>query len=85
MNRLRPSRELERAADQELRPLGFGLYAAIAVDFIARQPHPPRLADISKFLMQEPQSLTALIRRLEQRGWLRREPASATSARCCSS
>jgi DNA-binding MarR family transcriptional regulator len=75
MNRLRPSRELERAADQELRPLGFGLYAAIAVDFIARQPHPPRLADISRFLMQEPQSLTALIRRLEQHGWLRREPS----------
>lgn len=72
MNRLRPSRVLEKAADQELRPLGFGLYGAIAVDFIARQPHPPRLADISRFLMQEPQSLTALIQRLERRGWVRR-------------
>ena len=29
MNRLRPSRVLEKAADQELRPLGFGLYGAI--------------------------------------------------------
>ena len=56
MNRLRPSRVLEKAADQELRPLGFGLYGAIALDFIARQPHPPMLADISRFLMQEPQS-----------------------------
>ena len=75
MNRLRPSRLLEKAADQELRPLGFGLYGAMAVDFIARQPHPPRLADISRFLMQEPQSLTALIQRLERRGWLRRLPS----------
>ncbi len=75
MNRLRPSRLLEKAADQELRPLGFGLYGAMAVDFIARQPHPPRLADISRFLMQEPQSLTALIQRLERRGWIRREPS----------
>jgi DNA-binding MarR family transcriptional regulator len=75
MNRLRPSRILEKAADQELRPLGFGLYGAIAVDFIARQASPPRLADISRFLMQEPQSLTTLIHRLERRGWLRREPS----------
>lgn len=75
MNRLRPSRILEKAADQELRPLGFGLYGAMAVDFIARQPHPPRLADISRFLMQEPQSLTTLIHRLERRGWLRRQPS----------
>jgi DNA-binding MarR family transcriptional regulator len=75
MNRLRPSRALEKAADQELRPLGFGLYGAIAVDFIARQTHPPRLADISRFLMQEPQSLTALVRRLERRGWIRRQPS----------
>jgi DNA-binding MarR family transcriptional regulator len=75
MNRLRPSRILEKAADEELRPMGFGLYGAIAVDFIARQPHPPRLADISRFLMQEPQSLTALIQRLERRGWIRREPS----------
>lgn len=75
MNRLRPSRILEKAADQELRPLGFGLYGAMAVDFIARQPHPPRLADISRFLMQEPQSLTALIHRLERRGWIRRQPS----------
>jgi len=73
MNRLRPSRALEKAADQELRPLGFGLYGAIALDFIARQQHPPRLADISRFLMQEPQSLTALVQRLERRGWIRRE------------
>jgi DNA-binding MarR family transcriptional regulator len=73
MNRLRPSRALEKAADQELRPLGFGLYGAIALDFIARQPHPPILADISRFLMQEPQSLTALVQRLERRGWIRRE------------
>jgi DNA-binding MarR family transcriptional regulator len=75
MNRLRPSRVLEKAADQELRPLGFGLYGAIALDFIARQPHPPMLADISRFLMQEPQSLTALVQRLERRGWIRREPS----------
>jgi DNA-binding MarR family transcriptional regulator len=75
MNRLRPSRELEKAADQELRPLGFGLYGAMAVDFIARQATPPRLADISRFLMQEPQSLTTLIQRLERRGWIRREPS----------
>jgi len=75
MNRLRPSRMLEKAADQELRPLGFGLYGAIAVDFIARQASPPRLADISRFLMQEPQSLTALIQRLERRGWIRRKPS----------
>ena len=75
MNRLRPSRQLEKAADQELRPLGFGLYGAIALDFIARQPYPPRLADIARFLMQEPQSLTALIKRLERRGWVRRQPS----------
>lgn len=75
MNRLRPSRVLEKAADQELRPLGFGLYGAIALDFIARAPHPPRLADISRFLMQEPQSLTALVQRLERRGWVRRQPS----------
>lgn len=75
MNRLRPSRVLEKAADQELRPLGFGLYGAIALDFIARQPYPPRLADIARFLMQEPQSLTALVRRLEQRGWVQRQPS----------
>jgi DNA-binding MarR family transcriptional regulator len=66
---------LEKAADQELRPLGFGLYGAMAVDFIARQATPPRLADISRFLMQEPQSLTTLIQRLERRGWIRREPS----------
>ncbi|MGI8551411.1 MAG: MarR family winged helix-turn-helix transcriptional regulator [Dehalococcoidia bacterium] len=75
MVRLRPSRALEKAADQELRPLGFGLYGAIALDFIARQHDPPRLADIARFLMQEPQSLTALIRRLERRGWVRRQPS----------
>jgi DNA-binding MarR family transcriptional regulator len=75
MNRLRPSRMLEKAADQELRPMGFGLYGAMAVDFIARQATPPRLADISRFLMQEPQSLTTLIQRLERRGWIRREPS----------
>lgn len=75
MNRLRPSRLLEKAADQELRPLGFGLYGAIALDFIARQPHPPRPADIAHFLMQEPQSLTALVQRLERRGWVRRQPS----------
>lgn len=75
MNRLRPSRILEKAADQELRPLGFGLYGAMAVDFIARQASPPRLADISRFLMQEPQSLTTLIHRLERRGWIRRQPS----------
>lgn len=75
MNRLRPSRQLEKAADQELRPLGFGLYGAIALDFIARQPYPPRLADIARFLMQEPQSLTALVKRLERRGWVRRRPS----------
>lgn len=75
MNRLRPSRALEKAADQELRPLGFGLYGAIALDFIARQPYPPRLADIARFLMQEPQTLTTLVHRLERHGWVQRQPS----------
>ena len=63
---------LSRYIDQHLSPLGLTAPLALALDSIARGQGHLTPTDLARELSQQTQSVTGLLDRLEQRGWVQR-------------
>ena len=66
------SHAMERAREDELRPLGLSMMHAAVLYIVKVAKDPVTPAQISRWLFREPHSVSALLQRMEKQGLLKR-------------